>query len=52
MFAAGMGLGAGSGAALGWLIDRLHKRPAPRAVPALSIRADRQARAVRVAWTF
>lgn len=60
MFAVGLSIGAGRGAAIGWLIDRLHKAPGPgraaratrRAVPAVAVRADREARAVRVAWSF
>jgi hypothetical protein len=44
------GIGAGAGAATGWLIDRLHVPR--RAVPAVAIRADRQATAVRMAWMF
>jgi hypothetical protein len=44
------GIGAGAGAATGWLIDKLH---APRrAVPTVAIRADREEKAVRVAWSF
>lgn len=44
------GIGAGAGAATGWLIDKLH---APRqAVPAVAVRADRREKAVRVAWSF
>jgi hypothetical protein len=60
MFAWGLSVGAGSGAAIGWLIDRLHKSSGRgraahaqrRAVPAVAVRADREARAVRVAWSF
>jgi hypothetical protein len=44
------GIGAGAGAATGWLIDRLQVRH--RALPAVAVRADRQARAVRMAWRF
>jgi hypothetical protein len=44
-------VGAGVGAGVGFLIDKLHKgkKPAPFAV---AIRADRQERAVRVQWRF
>lgn len=47
------GLGAGAGAGVGWLMDKLHKGKRPAAVPvALSIRADRKERAVRLQWRF
>ena len=47
------GLGAGTGAGIGWLVDKLHKGRRPAAVPvAVSIRADRQERAVRLQWRF
>jgi hypothetical protein len=53
MFAVGLSMGAGGGAAVGWLIDKLHKGPRSAAVPmALAVRADREARAVRVQWRF
>jgi hypothetical protein len=51
MYAGGMAIGAGSGAGVGWLIDKLHKGKAPAPV-AVAIRADRQERAVRVSWQF
>ena len=44
------GIGAGAGAATGWLIDKLHT---PRkAVPAVALRADRREKAIRMAWSF
>jgi hypothetical protein len=50
MFAWGMSVGAGGGAAVGWLIDRLK---VPRRIqPVVAIRADREERAVRLRWTF
>jgi hypothetical protein len=51
MYAWGLSIGAGGGAAAGWLIDRLHvaRKPVPIAV---AVRADKQARAVRVQWRF
>ena len=51
MYAWGLSIGAGGGAAVGWLIDRLHvaRKPMPIAV---AVRADKQARAVRVQWRF
>ena len=47
MFAWGMGVGAGGGAAVGWLIDKLHKGKGPAPV-AVAIRTDPQERSVRV----
>jgi hypothetical protein len=47
MFAWGMSVGAGGGAAVGWLIDKLHKGRGPAPV-AVSFRTDRQERSVRV----
>ena len=47
MFAWGMSVGAGSGAAVGWLIDKLHKGKGPAPV-AVALRTDRQERSVRV----
>jgi hypothetical protein len=51
MFAWGLSVGAGSGAAAGWLIDKLHKGKAPVPV-AVAIRADKEERGVRVSWKF
>jgi hypothetical protein len=47
----GMSVGAGGGAAIGWVIDRLHKAPGPPRL-AVALRADRQARAVVMHWSF
>jgi hypothetical protein len=47
------GLSAGAGAGVGWLVDRLHKGKRPAAIPvAVSIRSDRQERAVQLQWRF
>ena len=47
----GVGVGAGAGIGVGWLIDKLHKGKGPAPV-AVAIRADKEARAVRVQWRF
>lgn len=47
----GVGVGAGAGIGVGWLIDKLHKGKGPAPV-AVAIRADHEARAVRVQWRF
>jgi hypothetical protein len=45
------GVGAGSGAFTGWLIDKLHKAPA--AMPdAVAVSASGEARAVHMQWRF
>jgi hypothetical protein len=50
MYLWGLAVGAGGGGAIGWVVDRLH---VPReAVPTVAIRADREARAVRLQWRF
>ena len=51
MFAIAMGMGAAGGAGVGWIVDKLH-RPKGRSPVAVAIRADREARAVRVQWRF
>jgi Na+/H+ antiporter NhaA len=47
----GAGVGAGAGIGIGWLIDKLHQGKGPAPV-AIAIRADHEARAVRVQWRF
>jgi outer membrane lipoprotein SlyB len=50
-WAVGAVAGGGIGAAVGWLIDKVRRDPAPSPV-GVTIRADNQERAVRIQWRF